>query len=497
MPLPRARRRQNSQTATSSTRHSLVATLNTPPPSLTSTITATRPADQLDQAAAKATPEALRCLETMWRERRKVRLAEMRAEQGIGKSPRKMRAEEDVGRIGSPVARIVQKGALGNAQTTRQTIPRYHSAKRQTNVRPTGMSKEGVSIARTGRAAGVRDFNENRGIRRRSLEQPPAMKAYELAEDTFRSKAHQRFADTLVKKVRCLPRIETTLERQRTETSNARKIKFDLLPTGRRRISKSATLAIQQEPAVSTSSILKVPTPPRRLTLSLAKETYHVHEDGREIIVEGGNDDSQRMKRIRLKDQGMWGMKDWNRWELVFGIVEKIKRHTERFTWNHPSGCLHLMCNSPSDIIYHHHASPLSTSTSPGSNERVERNFSAGITVSPSRGVMQISVRRRWLKSRSNAVEGSEALSAKRQIALPTANSVTRSIRILLERQLELRQHPFNFKEVTTAGSISEGDILWDSDELRALRSFLSCVSLLENDRSLLEIDRTWPEPPC
>ncbi len=330
VPLPRARRRQNSQTATSSTRHSLVATLNTPPPSLTSTITATRPADQLDQAAAKATPEALRCLETMWRERRKVRLAEMRAEQGIGKSPRKMRAEEDVGRIGSPVARIVQKGALGNAQTTRQTIPRYHSAKRQTNVRPTGMSKEGVSIARTGRAAGVRDFNENRGIRRRSLEQPPAMKAYELAEDTFRSKAHQRFADTLVKKVRCLPRIETTLERQRTETSNARKIKFDLLPTGRRRISKSATLAIQQEPAVSTSSILKVPTPPRRLTLSLAKETYHVHEDGREIIVEGGNDDSQRMKRIRLKDQGMWGMKDWNRWELVFGIVEKIKRHTER-----------------------------------------------------------------------------------------------------------------------------------------------------------------------
>lgn len=72
-----------------------------------------------------------------------------------------------------------------------------------------------------------------------------------------------------------------------------------------------------------------------------------------------------------------------------------------------------------------------------------------------------------------------DGLGSKRLINLPAARSVSESIHILLERQRDLGQHHLVSKEVKARRN-GEGDIVWDSDELRALRSLQSSVGLWE-----------------
>ena len=265
---------------------------------------------------------------------------------------------------------------------------------------------------------------------------------------------------------------------------------FHLLPTGARRISQGVTMTIHQDPTTSfntSSSIAAIPA--RHLVLEIANEVYEVTRGGQEMIVINRTSSTAKPQRLKLFQSVKWSEKDRKRWELVHGVIERVKRHTERVrvirsriracmlttrffvqtTWNLPSGCLHIMCNDPPDVVYHHHASP------PCVNKAVTlaaRTTSAAVTLSPSRGLLQLSIRRRWpAEQEANSTLG---WTSKRTMELPEDASTAQSIRHLLDSQRRRGDSRRTTEDVQLKPERGEAGEEWDRDEVKALRVFLS-----------------------
>jgi hypothetical protein len=110
-------------------------------------------------------------------------------------------------------------------------------------------------------------------------------------------------------------------------------IDFHLLPTGTRRISQGVTMTIYQDLSTSfdvTPSTTAVPL--RNLVLEIADEAYEVGSGSQEMTVINRTSSTATAKpqRLRLSQSAKWCAKDRKRWEMVQGVVERVKRHTER-----------------------------------------------------------------------------------------------------------------------------------------------------------------------